>query len=401
MLEEKCDLAARALTHFQAGTSDLAEATMEVPISAYQDSDRYAKEVQAVFRQSPIVAALSVDLPEDGSYLAQEIAGTPLLLVRGTDGVVRAFLNVCRHRGARVCEPGRGQRTRFTCPYHAWTYDQEGSLTHLYGADKFGDFDRDTRGLLQLACAERSGLVFVCLDPQHTFDADVWLGGMQARLDSLGLADNWVLYEQRELPGAGWKATMDGYLEVYHHDIVHRTTVGRHTIGNLLVHDTFGPHQRLTFARRTIEDLQQPPTDEAQAESYIRLIHSVFPNLSVSGILGGHCLVSQIFPGPTPDCTITRQSILCAPGADDAAWHEAAQNFSQLALEAVRDEDYAVVATVQASLASISDGSFLFGRNEPGLQHYHRTVEQICSAGESERRAMGLTLQHGQNHAGT
>ena len=190
--------------------------------------------------------------------------------------------------------------------------------------------------------------------------------------------DDWELYEQREIPGAGWKATLDGYLEVYHHDTVHGKTVGQYTIGNLLVHDTFGPHQRLTFGRKNLDELDGVPEQSwDNLEDYIRIIHSVFPNLSVSGIVGGHCLVSQVFPGPGPDTTTTRQSVLCAKGDKDEAWHAAAKQFSEMTLQAVRDEDYAVVGTIQHALKSGANDAFLVGRNEPGLQHYHRTIAAV------------------------
>ena len=101
----------------------------------------------------------------------------------------------------------------------------------------------------------KHGIIWICLDPSIDFDIDKWLGDFGNRLDSLEL-DNWHLFETRELEGPGWKAAMDGYLEVYHHDTVHGKTVGQHTIGNLLVHDTYGPHQRLTFGRKNISELE-------------------------------------------------------------------------------------------------------------------------------------------------
>lgn len=383
-------LAARALAHLQNGTTDQASDLLELPVDAYLNADRYNAEIQAVFRDSPIALALSVELPEAGTYLARTVLGVPTLLTRGQDGVVQAFLNVCRHRGARLCDDGRGKRSRFACPYHAWTYDDSGSLVQIYGSKKFGDFDTSQRSLVKLAVAERSGVIFVCLNAQRQFDIDTWLGDMQPQLDTLDLA-NWVLFEQRDLPGPGWKVALDGYLEVYHHDIVHRSTVGRHTIGNLLVHDTFGPHQRLTFGRKTLNELASKPADQWQnPEQHIRLIHSVFPNLSISGIVGDHCLVSQIFPGPSLDTTTTRQTILCAPGEQNDAWYEAAQTFSKLTLEAVRDEDYAIGSRVQASLNSGANSSFLIGKNEVGVQHYHKTIERIMNANRTERDQLGL-----------
>ena len=172
---------------------------------------------------------------------------------------------------------------------------------------------------------------------------------------------------------------MDGYLEVYHHDIVHRATVGAHTVGNLLVHDTYGPHQRMTFARPSLRELAELPPDEwVEPAQHIRLIHSVFPNLSASGIVGGHCLVGIILPIDLHR-TVTKQFVLCAPGEQDDAWREAAEAFSDLTLRAVRDEDYALVQTVQEALASGANDDFLLGRNEPAVQHYHEMVQRLTA----------------------
>jgi len=190
---------------------------------------------------------------------------------------------------------------------------------------------------------------------------------------------DWHLYTERYLDGSGWKATMDGYLEVYHHDSVHGKTVGPHTVGNLLVHDTWGAHQRMAFARRNITELNDSaPSEWKEPESFIRVVHSVFPNLSISAILGGHCLVGFIFPGETSTTTVTRQLILSAeaPATEDAT--QAIETFSQMTLQAVRDEDYALVATVQGALGSGANDSFLIGRNEPAVQHYHRMIAEVA-----------------------
>ncbi len=374
--DEAIGLAARALAHWRNKTTDQAPTPLELPVETYSDPARYQREVQRIFRELPIAVALSAELPEPGAYKSQVLMGTPLLITRDADGVAHVFLNVCRHRGAIVCAPGSGRRTRFSCPYHAWTYDNQGQLVGVYGEDVFGCFDRDSRGLARLECAERAGLIWACLTPGCAFDVDAWLGDFAARLDTLRLGEQ-LVYEQRDLDGPGWKATLDGYLEVYHHDAVHRSTVGRHTIGNLLVHDVFGPHQRLTFGRRNLPDLASVPKSDWQPHNHIRIIHSVFPNLSISGIVGGHCLVSQVFPGPTLDTTITRQTVLCASGEQTAEWRAEAQNFSEMTLQAVRDEDYAVVATIQAALPAGANRDFIIGRNEPGVQHYHRTVERF------------------------
>lgn len=370
-------LAQRALDHYRHKTTDQAPDILRQPIAAYTDPQRFQHEVQALFMRLPLGLALSIELPAPRTYRAMTVMGIPLVLVRDADSRVRAFLNACRHRGALLCRDGHGAIERFVCPYHAWQYDLHGRLTGLYGASTFGEVSAETHSMTELACEERVGLVWVVLTPGITFDIDDWLGDFAAPLQDLRLGD-WHLYEQRDIPGPGWKIAWEGYLESYHHNTVHPNTVGRFTIGNLTLHDTYGPHQRIVFGRRSLPELLDQLPERWEPDAHIRRIHLGFPNLAVSGILGDHCLVSQVFPGPTPDTTLTRQTVLSArePRTDEEK--AATEAFSQIALKAVRDEDYAIGAGVQSAILSGANQAFTIGRNEPAVQHFHRMVERYA-----------------------
>ena len=376
LAEEMRDLARRASHHFRHRTTDQAGSPMQLTVDAYLDEGRFKQEFARIFTQLPLGLALSIELPEQDSYIARTVFDKPLLLTRDKQGKARAFLNVCRHRGAILCPEGIGKKSRFVCPYHAWAYAPDGALIHLNAEETFGEVEKSALGLTELPCDEKSEMIWVAMDPRATFNIDEWLGDFSSKLDSLDLG-NWHLYEQRDLQGPGWKATLDGYLEVYHHDTVHGKTVGKHTVGNLLVHDTCGPHQRLTFGRKTLKDLEREDGHDWDGSQYIRIIHSVFPNLSISGIIGGHCLVSQIFPGDTPHSTVTRQTLLCATKPESEAERAAAKQFSEMTLQAVRDEDYVVAGSIQRALKSGANTHFVIGRNEPAVQHYHRWVERM------------------------
>ena len=379
-MSDALELAKRALQHFNEGSTDRAPSQMRIPLSAYTDESRFTEERQVVFFESPIAIALSLEVPNAGDFQTQTVMGLPLLLTRDRDRKAHCFINVCRHRGAKVCSEDNGNQTRFSCPYHAWTYSNQGELIGIYGEDSFGEVDRATMGLTELTCEERAGVIFACLTPGHQFDIDAWLGEFAEKLGTQKLAD-WHLYTERFLDGSGWKATMDGYLEVYHHDSVHGKTVGPHTVGNLLVHDTYGAHQRMAFARKNIHELNdRPPESWDNPESFIRVVHSVFPNLSISAILGGQCLVGFIYPGETSATTLTRQLILSAAAPTTEDEQAAVETFSQMTLQAVRDEDYALVATVQSGLGSGANDSFLVGRNEPAVQHYHCEIDTLLKA---------------------
>lgn len=374
--DEMRELTRRALEHYTNGTTDQAPAPLAIPIAAYTDPERYAREIERIFKHHPLALALSIELPKPGDYRAMHVLGVPVLIVRGKDGEARAFLNVCRHRGARICENGSGSARVFTCPYHAWAYNDRGELVSRYAAETFGDVDHAGLGLTQLACAERAGIVFIMLTPGEPIEIDDWLGDFADELATLKL-DSWHIFEQRELPGPGWKVALDGYLEAYHHNSLHGKTVGKLTIGNLLVLDTWGPHQRLTFGRKSLADLVGVPEQAWDVNQHIRLIHNCFPSLSISGILGDHCLVSQIFPGPGPTSTITRQTVLSATEPKTEEARTATELFSAMVLQAVRDEDYRVGATIQDGLDSGANSEFILGRNEPAVQNYHQTIARL------------------------
>ena len=149
---------------------------------------------------------------------------------------------------------------------------------------------------------------------------------------------------------------------------------------SLMLHDTYGPHQRIVFGRKSLKEIARVEPDTwGDPSEHIRLIHSVFPNTSISGVLGDHCLVSQVFPGPTPQTTVTRQSIMCAKKPETAEEIAHTKAFSDLVLMAVKDEDYDMGFQIQKTLGSKANEAFVFGRNEPALQHYHDHVAKFVS----------------------
>ncbi len=370
-------LVKRALDHYENKTTDQAENVMSNSIEAYIDPDRYRKEVERIYKNLPLALCLSSEIPSENSYRAMNVIDTPVLITRAKDNKARAFLNVCRHRGSPVCEEGAGENRNFICPYHAWTYNHEGKLIGMYGEKTFGEIKKEEFGLVELECSENAGLVWVMLTPGQKFDISDWLGDFSLELETLNLRD-WHIFDQRELEGPGWKVALDGYLEAYHHNQLHGDTVGKHTVGNLLVLDSYGPHQRLTFGRKSLQDLIGKPESEWNSPlENIRLIHSGFPNLSISGVLGDHCLVSQIFPTSSSEKTITRQTILSAKEPKTKEEIETSKDFSQMVLQAVKDEDYKMGFQIQSTISNIKSYNFVYGKNEPAVQNYHNWINKF------------------------
>src|SRR5512142_1056493 len=114
--------ARRIRDHIKNGTSDLAPEAMRNDVSVYLDPVRHAAERQKLFRETPVVACLSTDLPQPGSYRTFDETGVPIVVVRGKDGQVRAFLNICTHRGARLVRQPEGKANLMTCWFHGWSF---------------------------------------------------------------------------------------------------------------------------------------------------------------------------------------------------------------------------------------------------------------------------------------
>lgn len=369
-------LTRRLLEHMERGTTDQAEDVYRVPVASYRDPERWQREMETIFRRKPVVVALSAQLPEPGAYRALDLAGIPVLSVRQNDGGVRVFLNACRHRGSQICEIGLGNARRFTCPYHAWTYDRSGALVGMPGRESFGELDPAAHALTELPCEERAGFVFGVLTPGLPLDLDAWLGDYAQVLEGLGLADM-HFYTEREVIGPNWKVAYDGYVDAYHLDKLHKETLGKQFVGNVMAADAWGPHQRLAFPQRSLPELRGIPEEQWQPLGHMGVVHTVFPHVSVAGGPGVPTMVSQLFPGPTPDRSRTVQTHLTPKPLDSDAARQAMDGAVDFLERVVRDEDYKTGLGIQAALASGANQEFVFGRNEPCNQTFHRWVDRL------------------------
>ncbi len=371
-------LAKRLLAHNLNGTTDQADGIMVKPVADYTDNEIISSEVNKIFYDHPIPIALSAEFKENNSYKATKVIDTPLLITRGEDGVVRTFINICKHRGAPVCPEGTGKKSKFNCTYHGWMYNNTGNLVNIFKSDTFGDIDKSKIKLTELFCEEKSGFIWACLNPDIKYDLNKWMNGFDAELDDIDLK-NWHLFKSIKINGPMWKICWDGYTDGYHHHMVHPETVGKNTIVNLIAHDTYGPHQRFAFGLKNIDELSNIEEKDWEPENHLRLIHSVFPNSSISAIQNEHCLVSIIFPSPDLQETITTQYILCLKEPKTKEEIKKAEDFAELSRAAIIDEDYPINFKIQESIHSKANTEFLFGKNEPIQQHYHNWIEKLCN----------------------
>jgi phenylpropionate dioxygenase-like ring-hydroxylating dioxygenase large terminal subunit len=346
-----------------------------VPTTNYTDPERWHQEMAMIFRRVPLMLALSAELPEPGSYKAMEAAGLPVLITRDRERKVRAFFNVCSHRGAPIVKDGYGKGTRFSCLYHSWTYACDGRLLGVADSPKFGQIDKRGRGLTELPCAERAGMIFAVLSPDAPIDLDAFYGGM---LDDFEQADfaNWAFLGSRVIEGANWKIAFDGYLEGYHFSSLHPTTIHPRTPSNVTHYEAFGPHLRIAFPQVGIDKYKSVPRQEWDLQEnrgydYVRII---FPNVSIF-LAPEIAQIAQLFPGPTPDRNRTVLSYARRDPPKDDADRENLEQMITFLRDVTYGEDYVLGLSIQKGLDAHAHDSIVFGKNERGNQYFHEWVE--------------------------
>src|ERR1043165_7547511 len=181
-----------------AGFDDAAplERASTIPAAWYTDPRIEALERTSVWSRSWQQVARAVQLNEPGAFVPAEVAGEPVLVVRGADGELRGFFNVCRHHAAAVMTAPCGKVDRLRCPYHGWTYDLAGRLRGVPEFDGVRDFDREATGLVPITVATWEGFVFVHLDPDPPALTDQ-LGELVGQAAPLGLGEL-AFVERRE-----------------------------------------------------------------------------------------------------------------------------------------------------------------------------------------------------------
>ena len=374
----------KLMDHVDNGTTDQADGVMAVPVGAYTDPEVWQREMDSIFRRLPLLAGLTIEIPEPDDFKTIDLLGEPVLLTRQADGSVRAMLNVCSHRAMLVApQDCSGNQAHFKCPYHGWTFTSDGVLKGVPGQKKFGDIDKAELGLTQLPVYERGGLIFVVLTPGLEVDFDGFLGGMIEDVERLNFQD-WYYCGKREIVGANWKVAYDGYLEGYHFAVAHPETIHPRTYSNIMEFEAHGPHMLIGFPQKSIGKLREVPADtlwehENDGYDFIRLF---FPNVAIF-VAPEITQIAQLLPGPTPD---QNRTILIFVYPKAPANDEEKAGLTQMMdwlRKVVDTEDYQVGLAVQKGLESAAHKQVVFGRNERGNQFFHKWVN-YCIADDPD-----------------
>lgn len=218
-----------SVADLRAGLAQAAAAPDDAPVSLtgrhYVDPDYFAHECQTVLRAGWHCVGRADELPAPGDFLTLEMLGEPVVVVR--DGTtLRAFSNVCRHRGMLIAT-GSGNAKRFVCSYHAWAYGTDGTLLRAPRMTNAG-FDAKSCRLPEFACAERFGFIYLCLsDTPPDIDAD--LAGLAEAMAPYEAATYRLVHAAQEVWQTNWKCLVENFMEGYHLSVVHPQTLHGYT----------------------------------------------------------------------------------------------------------------------------------------------------------------------------
>lgn len=371
----------RLLAHIRAGGStDLGAATLRVDPRVYTDPQRFEAERHALFGSLPMLAGLGCDIPAAGDVLLHDGGGPGVIVVRQRTGAVRAFLNLCRHRGARLLD-ACGRLERIDCPFHNWRYDLDGRLLGIPVGAAFADIERAQHGLVEVPAVEWQGLVFVVARAgAPAIDIEAFLGPLAPLLAALDFAGAVPVAHDRIEVEANWKLVHDTFCEPYHVPALHPQTLAPALVPWVALHDRFGLHQRYASPGAEMRELADLPEQDLP-EPYYQGVHLLYPNVTFTAgrLLGIGDRVPfiaffRIFPGASVGQAVALAAMYRPRGVPASADEHLRAAHASI-LHVVQAEDFVVARRSWRELQHApADFRLVFGRNEMLLQQNHRQI---------------------------
>ncbi len=342
------------------------------PVQRYTCPDRFTKERTVLFRGLPVIAAHRSELAAPNDFLTREIAGLPVLMTRDAVGDVRAFLNVCRHRGTRLVNDETGCLKRFTCPYHAWTWNNRGDLQGIpHGTQGFPNLEKETLGLKRLGCTEAYGWIWVQADTDQAPDIDVYLGELAADMAWLNAADLKIAHCSEWVRTVNWKILIEGGIEAYHFRIAHRDTIGRFFQDNLSSYQVFGCHLRSILPRMSLDAMMQRPRESWRLRRDANLVYSIFPTSQLL-VQEDHIVWVHETPRAADQTRIRLLTLVPVSNRKTADHWSKNHDITVRTLS----EDFDIAESIQSGLPSGANDVLRFGRFEGALHQFNGIVER-------------------------
>lgn len=367
---------------------------LRIPVGRYTDEEFLTLEQRHLFGRSWLYAGFASELPTAGSFKLCEHLRRPIVLVRGDDGEIRAFYNVCRHRGAPLVNEPCGRNRMLVCQFHSWTYALNGELKHIPSGHEFPGVEKEDMGLVSVRCERWGNMIFINEDP-----------GASPLLESLGplsvdFADKHMdtrkAFTTRtiELP-CNWKIALEGNVETYHLPRVHPNTVNtyidhRGTFIQLYPQGHSAMYNILKTGQEA--EAHNPLGFEGGNEQRINREtipnFTIFPNMIASTAENEFVFITY---WPVDAATCRLDIIYTGPDGHDDPAAPAAQQLMAI-IDVTLDEDYSNMEWIQKSFASNVNGFLRAGYQERRVYHLHESIDR-CIPDVPERYRVTPVLE--------
>ena len=345
-------------------------------VDQYQSDAIFQRERDHMFARLPVVAAHVSELPNAGDFVKREIAGRSILVTRDAHGDVRAFLNICRHRGTQLVDDESGCKHRFTCPYHAWSYANTGELVSVPHMDTgFPDLDKAQYSLKSLQCEERFGFIWVIATPDVSFDFDAYYAPIAAEAEGLDLANMAIAHEEKKIHNSNWKILVEGGIESYHFKVAHRKTIGPYFEDNLSSYQMLGDHMRSVLMRSSMHVLRDQPTDQWRLRDHANIIYTFFPTTQLL-VQKDHVVWINSRPVSAVQTELRLATLAPKSRLGEEAYWEKNHQITSTTL----NEDFVIGESIQNGFASGANDVITFGRFEGALPEFNRTIKRHTAA---------------------
>ncbi|MWA07567.1 Rieske 2Fe-2S domain-containing protein [Actinomadura sp. LD22] len=375
----------RVLDHLRNETTDEFSAPVPLGPGVYTDPDVARRERDLVFGRVPSIVAHAGELAEPNAFRTLRMPRNQVIVVRQQDGGVKAFVNLCRHRGALLEEREEGRCRLFSCGYHRWSYNTDGSLRTITRDSTFGDIDRSEYGLIELPVEERHGLVWMVDDAAAKIDVAAWLGPeMDGILAGYRLEDLVVFRAEGFDEPANWKLMQDAFVDNYHIQYAHPNTAGKHVHTNVQVVEDFGRHARMLSPRKKIDRWLEEDPGERDLGRFVIDGHFLLPNSTLLRQPDDHFELLTFRPHPSDPGRCRMEMRLLVPsveasGMDPEKWRLTWEKNWEILLAVLHQEDFPLLRAAQRGLASADAAGMVLGRNEVVNQIFHRELGKLLA----------------------
>jgi phenylpropionate dioxygenase-like ring-hydroxylating dioxygenase large terminal subunit len=356
------------LHKFKASQSEFLDACVtQQSVSQYFDDAVFKTENAAIFLKWPNAVAHASELPDAGSFVTRTLAGRSILLARGDDNQVHAFLNVCRHRGTQLETKSSGCAQRFTCPYHAWSYSPEGELLAAPQFESgFTGRDRLEFNLTPVPVCERFGLIWVIPAATAEPNFETVLDPLAEDLAALDMDTMQIAAQYMSTRKANWKILVEGGLEAYHFKVAHRDTIGPYFARNLSSYQMLGPHIRSILPKTTLFDLESSEQDQWRLRDHANVLYTLFPTTQLL-VQKDHVVWISQNPISASKTQLTLSTLVPASRMHEETYWARNHDITTKTLI----EDFDIAESIQAGLTSGANTEFTFARFEGALAAFH------------------------------